>query len=206
MGLYTDHILPHLTAVVMDNPGMARLRPEVVGGVSGTVVELGFGAGLNLPFYGAGTTRVLAVDPDGIGFRKAAGRIADADFEVTRVGLDGARVDLDDASADHVVCTWTLCTIPDVHGALAEVVRVLKPGGTFRFVEHGLHEHASVAGWQRWLTPMWKPVAGGCHLDRPISQLVAGTAGLQLAEQRSFALPKTPAVMGWMTVGVATRA
>lgn len=201
MNPYERWILPHLTAWVMDNPGMTKQRPGVVGDVAGEVLELGFGAGLNLPFYGPAVTRLYAVDPDGVGWSKAAGRIDAAPFPVARIGLDGARLELDDDSVDHVVCTWTLCTIPDLDGALAEVRRVLRPGGTFRFIEHGRHPDDGVARWQGRVTPVWRAFAGGCHLDRDIAARVRG-AGFEL-EATAFQQRHTPRLFGWMTVGVA---
>lgn len=147
-------------------------RARAVEGVDGTVLEIGFGSGLNLPHYPSSVERLLAVDPSERARELAADRIAAVSFPVEAVGLDGASLAVEDASVDHVVSTFTLCTIPDVHGALAEVRRVLKPGGTFRVLEHGLSHDGDVAAWQHRLTPIQKRMAGGCHLDRPIVTLV----------------------------------
>lgn len=205
VNFYERHILPHLVALVMDNPTARELRPRVVGDLRGEVLELGFGAGLNLPFYGEGTERIHIIDPDQTGRDKAAQRIADSPAQVVDAGLDGARIDLPDASMDHVVCTWTLCTIPQVEAALLEVKRVLKPGGSFRFVEHSRHPEPSVAAWQDRLNPLWMPFAGGCHLNRPIVELIRG-AGLEPVSLEEFDQRSWPRIASWTALGTARKA
>lgn len=169
---YEQQVLPRAIDRACATRMFRSARREVVAGVSGTVLEIGFGSGLNLPVYPSDVERLLAVDPAPLGRRLAADRIAAVGFPVDDVGRDGARLDLADASVDHVVSTFTLCTIDRVDDALAEVRRVLRPGGTFRVLEHGLSDDPAVASWQHRLTPLQRRVAGGCHLDRPIQRLV----------------------------------
>lgn len=205
MSFYERAVLPHLVSWIMDTPLTRELRPQVVGQVSGEVLELGFGAGLNLPYYGDKTRRIHIVDPDATGRAKAAERIAQSPAEVVVAGLDGADLMLPEASMDHAVCTWTLCTIPQVERALLEVSRVLKPGGTFRFVEHGKNPDPRIAAWQDRINPIWKPLAGGCHLNRPIADLVRAS-GLEPLELREFSQRGWPGVASWTTLGVARKA
>src|SRR5690606_9901926 len=133
-------------------------------------------------------TEVLAVEPSDLGWERSARRRAEGGPPVRRVGLDAQRIELDDAAVDHAVSTWTMCTIPDIDTALAEVRRVLRPGGTLRFVEHGLAEQPSVQRWQHRLTPLQRRVAGGCHLDRDIDGIVEAS-GLQLEALERFTVP-----------------
>jgi len=137
------------------------------------VLEIGFGSGLNIPYYPAGLKRVRAVDPATAGRKLAAKRAAACDVPIEYIGADAEALPVGDASVDYVLSTWTLCTIPDAVRALAEIRRVLRPGGAFRFVEHGLAPDAGVARRQQWLTPLQCRAFGGCHLNRRIDQLVA---------------------------------
>lgn len=202
-GWYERNILPHVVAWVMDNKRTATLRPRVLDGLSGDVLELGFGAGLNLPHYPSGVTRVLAVDPDLTGRALAAERISASPVDVAFVGLDGATLDVPDASVDAVAATWTLCTIPDVTSALSEVVRVLKPGGTFSFIDHARHPEPGVAAWQDRVNPLWKPLAGGCHLNRDIAALVRASG---LAVDVEAWQEKGPRLATWTVLGRGTKA
>lgn len=172
MGLYEDQVLPRAIDVVCGTGAIGRLRAEVAAGLSGEVLEIGFGSGLNLPHLPPAVTRLLAVDPHVVGQRLAAGRIADSAVDVEVVGLDGQHLPLPDASVDAALCTFTLCTIPDAHLALEEVRRVLRPGGQLHVLEHGLSPDPKVARWQHRITPIQRRVAGGCHLDRPIDRLL----------------------------------
>ena len=177
MGLYQEQVLPRLVDLLLGGRELARLRARVAAGLSGEVVEIGFGSGRNVPHYPPGVTRVQAVDPATVGRKLAAKRVAAGRVPVEYVGLDGQDLPMDDASVDHVLTTWTLCTIPDVDRALAEVHRVLRPGGALHFLEHGRSPDPVVARWQDRLTPLQRRVAGGCHLNRPIERLVTD-AGL----------------------------
>jgi SAM-dependent methyltransferase len=201
MGIYVDRVLPRLTDVML-GAGFDPIRARVCAGLEGEVLEVGFGSGRNVPHYPPSVTRVRAVDPSTVGRRLAAGRLAASSVPVEFVGLDGERLPVDDESVDHVLTTWTLCTIPDVERALAEVRRVLRPGGTLRFVEHGLAPQPRVARWQDRLTPIQRRVAGGCHLNRPIDALVEG-AGLRMAQLDTYFVGG-PKPYTYMFEGVAT--
>ena len=137
MGLYRDQILPRVVDLTMRGSEIGSMRARITAGLEGEVVEIGFGSGLNIPFYPAGIKRVWAVDPASAGRKLASKRVAACAVPIEYVGLDAQKLPVGDASVDHVLSTWTLCTIPDPELALAEITRVLRPGGTFRFVEHG---------------------------------------------------------------------
>src|SRR4051812_2118017 len=174
MGWYREQVLPRLTERLMRAPDMNDLRARTTAGLAGTVVEIGFGSGLNVRYYPPEVERVWAVEPSVVARGIAAPRIAGSPVPVDLVGLDGQRLPLDDASADGALSTWTLCTIPDVDRALAELRRVLRPGGRFHFVEHGLHPDPGLQKWQHRLEPLQKAWAGGCHLTRSAEELVRG--------------------------------
>ena len=142
---------------------------------------MGFGSGLNVPYYPATVTAVAAVEPSDTGWKLAAGRRAATSLAVERTGLDGQSLPLDDASCDAALSTFTLCTIPDVHAALGEIRRVLKPGAALHFLEHGLAPDEPVRRWQHRLDPIQQRVFGGCHLTRPIADLLTG-AGFTITD------------------------
>jgi ubiquinone/menaquinone biosynthesis C-methylase UbiE len=202
MGIYGDHVLPRIINVACGMEVSKPLRERVCAGLTGDVVEIGFGSGLNVPFYPDSVTRVRAVEPADIGWKLAAKRLEASAVPVERAGLDGQSLPFDDDSFDCAVSTWTMCTIPDVDAALAEVRRVLRPGGTLHFVEHGLSPDASVARWQHRMEPMQKRLFGGCHLTREIADLVQG-AGFTIKEIDEFYEEGAPKLFGWDTLGVA---
>lgn len=204
MGVYQDQILPRVIDTVMNRREFARIRSRVCAGLDGDVLEVGFGSGLNVPYYPSAVARVRVVDPATVGRRLAARRVAASHVPVEYIGLDGQSLQVEPGSVDHVLMTWTLCTIPDVQRALAEVHRVLRPGGSLHFVEHGLSPDPRVARWQDWLTPLQRRLAGGCHLNRPIGQLVADS-GLELAQMENYYVTG-PKPFGYMFEGVALRA
>jgi ubiquinone/menaquinone biosynthesis C-methylase UbiE len=203
VGLYTDQILPRAINLVMRGGALAGPRARAAAGLDGEVLEIGFGSGLNIPYYPPGLKRVRAVDPAVTGRKLAAGRAEACAVPIEYVGSDAEALPAADASVDHVLSTWTLCTIPDVARALAEIRRVLRPGGTFCFVEHGLAPDARTARLQRRLTPIQRRAFGGCHLDRRIDQLVA-TAGLELTRLDTYYM-KGPRALGYTFEGVAIR-
>jgi ubiquinone/menaquinone biosynthesis C-methylase UbiE len=203
MGLYRDQILPRIVDLTMRGDDVEKARARVAAGLDGEVLEIGFGSGLNIPYYPAKLTRVWAVDPAAVGRKLAAKRAAASAVPIEYIGLDAQRLPVGDASADHVLSTWTLCTIPDPMVALAEVIRVLRPGGAFHFVEHGLSPHAKVARMQDRLTPLQRRVAGGCHLNRPIDQLVTAS-GLQVTQLETFYM-KGPRAMQYTFEGIAVK-
>jgi ubiquinone/menaquinone biosynthesis C-methylase UbiE len=203
MGFYEDRVLPRAVDVLLGGKQFAKLRERVTAEVHGEVLEVGFGSGRNVPYYPPDVTRVLAVDPALRGRDLAAERLAASPIPVEFIGLDGQQLPLDDASVDTVLTTWTLCTIPDVHQALEEMRRVLRPGGTVHFIEHGRSPDAKVARWQDRLTPLQRRVAGGCHLNRPIAQLFTD-ADLEVTDLTNFSV-KGPKSFGYMYEGVATK-
>jgi len=162
-------------------------------GVRGTVLEFGFASGANLPFYGDDVEQVLAVEPADLAWERSAERRAAFGRPVTRISRDAAAVDLPDRSVDAVVSTWTLCTIPDLAGALAEAQRMLRPEGGLHFVEHTMSSRPLLASTQRMLQPAWGLWAGGCHLDRDIPGEL-GSAAYTIHHLQSA---------GWFVAGIA---
>ena len=179
-----------------------RCDRRVCEGLSGDVVEIGFGSGLNVPFYPSKVTRVAAVEPADLGWRLAEKRLKATPVPVQRSGLDGQSLPFADHSFDAALSTWTLCTIPDVAAALREVRRVLKPGGTLHFLEHGLAPDERVRVWQRRLDPIEKCLFGGCHFTRPIVDLVT-TAGFSINEVDLFYEQGAPKFAGASSLGTA---
>ncbi len=204
MSWYRDRMLPRIIDKAMRAPDYEPVRARVVGGLDGQVLEIGFGSGHNVPHYPASVTRVLAVDPATAGRKLGAERVKQSPVPVEFAGLDAERLPAADGSVDHVLSTWTLCTVPDPARALAEIARVLRPGGSLHFAEHGLSPDARVAGRQRFFTPVQKIVFGGCHLDRPIDQLIRAS-GLELGQLDTYYLPG-PKAVGYTFEGVATKA
>ncbi len=152
MGLYSRVVFPHPCDWVMSEPRMSRLRSELLADVGGEVLEIGFGTGLNLPHYPAHVRRITTVDPNPGMNRLAHRRIAEGGMSVDQRTLRGEQLPFADESFDCVVSTWTLCSIPDAGRALGEVYRVLRPGGQFVFLEHGISDDPAVRRWQRRLS------------------------------------------------------
>jgi ubiquinone/menaquinone biosynthesis C-methylase UbiE len=202
MGVYEDHVLPRIIDVACNLKVSREQRARVCEGLNGSVVEIGFGSGLNVPFYPAAVSRVAAVEPADVAWKLASKRVEPSPVAVERSGLDGQSLPFGDDTFDAAVSTWTLCTIPDVEAALREVRRVLKPGGTLHFVEHGLAPDEDVRRWQHRLTPVQRRLFGGCHLDRPIVSLVRG-AGFEVVELDEFYEQGSPKFMGAHSLGVA---
>lgn len=201
MGFYARHVLPRLLDLAMRNPEAAKLREEWIPRARGAVLEVGIGSGLNLPFYSAEVDRVYGVDPSLELQKMARARRKSAPFEVEFFGQSAeAPVPLPDGSADTVVTTWTLCSIPNPIEALRQMNRALKPGGELVFIEHGLAPDAGVAAWQVRLTPVWKRIAGGCHLDRKMDELIEA-AGFEIEELKTAYIPGPRAMtftyQGW---------
>jgi SAM-dependent methyltransferase len=202
MGCYTDHVLPRLMNSAGGRPRVRPLRRRVCAGLSGAVVEIGFGSGHNVPYYPQTVTSVTAIEPSEVAWSLARPRIRTSGIPVSRSGLDGASLPLPDDSYDAALSTWTLCTIPDVAVALGELRRVLKPGGSLHFLEHGLAPDEKVRRWQRRFEPIQKRVAGGCHLTRPIVDLLE-TAGFVTKDLDVFYADGEPKSVGACSLGRA---
>ena len=203
MGVYGEHVLPRIIDAACGMKNADPLRERACAGLEGEVVEIGFGSGLNVPFYPAGVDRVAAVEPSDVGWKLAGKRLEAASVPVERSGLDGQSLPFADDSFDSALTTWTLCTIPNVSAALGEVRRVLRPGATLHFVEHGLAPDESVQRWQRRLEPIQKRVFGGCHLTRPVVQLLKD-AGFEVRDLDTFYEDGTPKFLGADSLGTAT--
>jgi ubiquinone/menaquinone biosynthesis C-methylase UbiE len=172
MAFYRDRILPHLIRLTMRGGQFTPYRQRILSAAAGRVLEIGVGAGENLSFYGPATRELIGLEPSPQLLAMARRRAALSRLPVTLVEAAAGNIPLDAASVDSVVMTWTLCSIPDASGALAEIRRVLKPEGRLVFVEHGLAPDPHVQRWQHRLTPLWKHLAGGCHLDRAMDVLI----------------------------------
>ena len=175
MSLYQRCVLPHLVHLAMRQQALLPFRRRVIGAAEGRVLEVGIGSGLNLPLYGPRVRAVVGLEPSPELLRMARDRAVTAQIAVELIEASAETIPLDAASIDTVVTTWTLCTIPDAPRALAELRRVLKPGGALLFVEHGRAPGPGVARWQDRLDPLWWRVAGGCHLNRKIDDLISGS-------------------------------
>ena len=203
MSIWEDRVLPRIVDVALGSKAMGKLRRRACEGLSGEVLEVGFGSGRNIPYYPSGVARVRAVDPATLGRGLAARRIAASPVPIDFVGLDGQHLPVDDDAVDHVLITWSLCTIPDVDRTLSEVRRVLRPGGTLHFVEHGRAPDPAVALWQDRLTPIQRRLFGGCHLNRPLDALIQ-RAGLTLTTLEA-GYQKGPKSFTYMFQGTAKK-
>ena len=189
MGFYQKYVLPRLIDVAMRNKDTARLRAEWIPHARGEVLEIGIGSGLNLEFYSPEVQRVYGVDPSAELRQMARKRVGQSPVEVEFLSQSAEdQLPLPNASIDRAVVTWTLCSIPNPSEALQQAKRVLKPTGRLIFVEHGRSSDPSVVVWQDRITPMWKQISGGCHLNRKIDDLITG-AGFQIVELRTNYLP-----------------
>jgi ubiquinone/menaquinone biosynthesis C-methylase UbiE len=201
MGLYDRYILPHLIDFACGMGAVMKARSQIVPMAQGRVLEIGIGSGLNLGFYDARRVEVVVgVDPSAAMQDLARERAERCQVAVEMIALELGQIQAADASFDDIVCTFTLCTIPDVPAALGEMRRVLKPGGRLLFCEHGLAPDLPVVRWQKRLTPLWKPLTGGCHLDRDIPALIEA-GGFHIRELTTGYLkgprPMTHVYRGW---------
>lgn len=201
MALWRNQILPRCIDLALGTDDVAVWRKKCLQGISGVVVEPGFGSGLNIAHMPSAVTKVYAVDPAVVGQKLAADRVEASPIEVEYVGLDGQRLPLDDASCDAGLLTFTLCTIPDAPAALAELRRVIRPGGTLHFVEHGAAPDDGVKKWQDRITPLQKRIADGCHLNRPMVDLITD-AGFVL-EWSEASYVGRPKAVSYFICGVA---
>ena len=204
MGFYHHYVFPRLLDLAMSSRLLHAPRERTLAPARGRILEIGFGTGRNLTHYPPTVRRIEAIDPDLDLDRLSLPRIAHAAIEVDFHHLNAEHLPFEDERFDTVVSTFTLCSIPDVVHALGEVRRVLKRGGQFLFLEHGRAPDAGVVRWQDRLNRTWMPLAGGCHLNRPVRELVEDT-GLRLQPVQQYYLGKVPRFLGYLTEGVATR-
>ena len=204
MGFYHHYVFPWLLDLAMSSRQLHAPRERTLAPARGRILEIGFGTGRNLGHYPPTVKRIEAIDPDPDLDRLSLPRIAHAAIAVDFHHLDAEHLPFEDARFDTVVSTFTLCSIPDVVHALGEVRRVLKPGGRLLFLEHGRAPDAKVVRWQDRLNRAWMPVSGGCHLNRPVRQLITD-AGLEIGPAQAYYLARAPKFIGFLTEGVAWR-
>jgi ubiquinone/menaquinone biosynthesis C-methylase UbiE len=202
MGLHERWIVPWLLDLAMRNRLLDHYRQRTIEIARGLVLEVGVGSGLNLPLYGPAVIRVVAVDPSPELLHLASKRTADAIVPVSLLRASAEHLPLAESAFDTIVMTWTLCWIPNPIAALTDMRRVLRPGGRLIFVEHGLSPEIRTARWQHWLTPYWKRISGGCHLDRKTDDLI-WAAGFQVNVETGYM--KGPKPWTFMYQGSATR-
>ena len=203
MSLYEERILPHIIDRACSMGQVMNLRSQVVPQARGTVLEVGMGSGLNLEFYDADKVDlVYGLEPSPGMRKKARPNLAKSKVKVEWLDLPGEQIPLADNSVDTVLLTFTLCTIPDWQAALEQMKRVLRPDGELLFLEHGQSPHQSTRTWQNRITPAWKKVAGGCHLNRPITELIQQT-GFRIMELENLYVPKAPKIAGYIYKGRA---
>ncbi|MFB7914233.1 class I SAM-dependent methyltransferase [Streptomyces sp. NPDC056061] len=206
MGFYAERIVPRVVDAVGGRKSAEPLRRRVCEGLYGEIIEIGFGSGHNVPFYPEAVTDVAAVEPSDLGWRLARDRIAAGYAAVRRVGLDSQYLPFDDATFDGALSTWTLCTVPDADAALREVRRVLKPGATLHFLEHGLAPEGDegVRRWQHRLDPLERRLFAGCRLTRSVAEMLTA-AGFTVVDIDEFYEKGAPRTMGADSLGVALR-
>ncbi len=203
MNFYDRHIAPALINLACGVKPVAKQRGKIVPRARGTVLEVGFGSGHNIPYYDPGkVTRVIALEPSPEMRKRAAKRIAQSPIALEFVDLPGEQIPLESASVDTVMITYTMCSIDDVEAALAQMRRVLKPDGELLFCEHGRAPDQGIARWQDRLTPAWRRIGGGCRLNRNIPELVR-RASFTITELEEMYLPGTPRVLGYNYWGAA---
>ena len=202
--LYQRVFFPRLLESSIGGEAAGKERAQALKSVHGEVLEIGFGTGLNLPYYPGGVTRLVALDPEDMLPEKVSQRIAAANFPVERVRQTGEHLPFDAARFDCVVTTWTMCTIPDAPSALREMRRVLRSGGSYVFYEHGRSADPRMARLQDWVNPLWtfSRIGCGCNINRPIDALIAG-AGFRIVSLDRYALGR-PRIMQEMYRGIAT--
>jgi ubiquinone/menaquinone biosynthesis C-methylase UbiE len=202
MGLYADHIFPRVMDWVLRDPRFQKERQQALVPVRGRALEIGFGTGLNLPHYPSGVTWLTGIDSAALLEAKVAERSVGLSMPVEVLRRNAEALPFADRQFDCVISTWTLCSIRDVHAALREVRRVLKPGGRLVFLEHGRSDDPRVAKWQDRLNPIQRIIACGCNLNRRIDRLIV-EAGLTIERQDRYVLPGIPRIAGDMYRGVA---
>lgn len=203
MGWYANNILPKLIEAGCSQPLLMKLRAQYVPQAQGRVLEIGIGTGLNLSYYDKDSVELTGLDPAAELTGHAQARAEELQLPVNMLGVSGESIPAEDKTFDALVCTWTLCSIPNVTTALKEMHRVVKPGAKLYFIEHGASPDEKVARWQKRIEPVWKRIAGGCHLTRAADELIAD-AGFHITQMESEYLPG-PKIATFMTHGVAVR-
>ncbi len=203
MAFYREQVLPRVIDRMCGTSAVREWRAQVTEGLTGRVVEIGFGSGLNVDLYPPAVDVVLAVEPAAVARRLAGGRIDRSNVPVDHVGIDGQAIALDDDSCDSALSTFTLCTIPDVGQALSELYRVMRPQARLHFLEHGLSPDPAVAVWQRRLEPLQRRLADGCHLTRDPVELIAAAGFTVLQVDQRYA--KGPKPWSWFSAGTAVK-
>jgi ubiquinone/menaquinone biosynthesis C-methylase UbiE len=187
MGIYENHVLPHLIDLACSTKPTRKQREKIVPGASGEVLEIGFGSGLNLPYYDRSrVSRIWALEPSVGMRRKSAAQVRESGLNVEFIDLPGEEIPLDDGTVDTVLVTYTLCTIPDAVSALGGMRRVLKPGGRLLYCEHGKAPDAGVHRWQNRLNPTWRRFAGGCNINRDIPELIRAAGFRIKSDERRY--------------------
>ncbi|MDJ0568167.1 MAG: class I SAM-dependent methyltransferase [Pleurocapsa sp. MO_192.B19] len=203
MGFYSQNILPYLLDWSSSDPNLSVHRQEILADVKGKVLEIGFGTGLNLSYYPKHIKTIIAVDINPKANKLAQKRIQSSNITVDCKVLNGESLPMADNTFDSVVSSFTLCSIADVEQALAEIYRVMKPGGKFFFVEHGLSNEPKIQIWQNRLTPIQKAIVGGCHLNRNIRQIVENQ--FDTVSLKELYADNSPKIMAYLYKGIATK-
>ncbi len=203
MGIYSRLIFPRLLDLTMSGQELSGYRQLLLQSVEGQVLEIGFGTGLNVPYYGDGVTMLTAIDPNDGMAALSTPRIQASGIDIRLQMASAESLPMAAAMFDAVVCTWTLCSITNIEIALHEVYRVLKPGGKFFFIEHGLSPDPGIGIWQRRITPLQRRIADGCHLDRPMANLIE--AVFDQVELQEFYANDLPKLIGYFYRGIATK-
>ena len=204
MSLYSDYILPHFINLSMRKDDLTPYRERVISRAAGRVLEIGIGSGHNLQLYGKSVEELLGLEPSPQLMSMAQRESVRCRRTLTLIAGSAEAIPFEDHYVDTVVTTWTLCSIPRAGDALTEMRRVLRPSGQLLFVEHGLAPEATVQRWQERLTPMWKRIGGGCHLNRPIRTLIE-SAGFRIADLKTGYM-RGPRPLTYMYEGLATPA
>ncbi|MBD2196268.1 MULTISPECIES: class I SAM-dependent methyltransferase [Calothrix] len=201
MGFYSQFIAPRLIDAAMSSPTLSAYRREILANVTGEVLEIGFGSGVNLSYYPEHLQKLITVDANAGINKLAQKRIQSSHIQVDNRVLNSENLPMADNTFDSVVSTFCLCSIANVSQAIHEIYRVLKPGGRYFFLEHGLSDEANIQVWQHRLNPLSQVIGDGCNINRNIRQLVAAQFANLTVEQ--FYIPKIPKISGYLYKGVA---
>ncbi len=203
MSFYDDNVLPHVINLACGSKPILRQREKIVPQAQGRILEIGMGSGINIPYYDVNKVeKVWGLEPSTGMRKKAKNRVDAAPFDLEWLDLPGEEIPLDNHSVDTIVLTYTLCTIPDWRAAVKQMRRVLKPGGKLLFSEHGKAPDVAVQAWQNRVNPMWMKLAGGCHLNRDIPELLK-VGGFNIKELDTLYVPKTPKIAAFTFWGYA---